>query len=79
MEGQLSFSDCFITRDDIRAMHNLCALCGDLGSEIIPPSKQEYEHELCLYWHYYDECCCVKKVAPLCFEDWKKERSRNDN
>lgn len=70
MDKQLSFEDCFITRNRLRAKYGLVPLFD--GDVIIPPNEIEYERNLCRYWQYYN-ASCKAKIPPKCYEEWKKK------
>ena len=72
---QLSFSDCFITLNELRAQYGLTELFSRLGDVIIPVSEMETKKEECRYWQYYNASCKAGRI-PKSFEEWKKEVCR---
>lgn len=79
MEGkQLSFEDCFITRNALRRQYQLAELYPQNGDVIIPPSEIEAEREECRYWVYYNRCC-KSGIPPKSYDEWKKANSNKND
>ena len=69
---QLSFEDCFITRNRLRSHYGLPELYPCNGEVIIPLSEIETEKKKCQYWQYYN-ASCKAGVAPKCITEWEKD------